>query len=235
MKLTKEQLIEDRKTMTVKKMGKKYGISESTMRYHLQRYGLTKKVDRVDIDNIEIKSLYEKGYSINEIAMHFSTSHDTITKRLHAMGIRNNRAEGIKRHFKKTYQARWANIKKDLDAGLSKTAVREKYKIRMENLDMLLEEHNYCYVSEAYQEKLKERFFRAKEEASRNRRKRQVVFYLEKLMAYYDQHHIIPTRKEFATYLGIAYGNVCMTIRNNDLDCFFRNFFTIVSSEKKKR
>lgn len=221
MKPTKEQLIEDRKIMTVKEMGEKYGISESTMRYHLKRYGLTKKVDRVDIDNTEIKSLYEKGYSINEIAMHFSASHDTITKRLHAMGIANNRADGIKRHFGKTYQTRWVDIKKDLDAGFSRTYVRGKYKIRIENLDMLMKEHGYYYGSDAYRKRLEARLEKAKQIAKKNGRKKQIVMYVEKLIAYYDTYGVIPTRKQFAKYIDVVYSNVCITVRNNDLESFF--------------
>lgn len=220
MTATKEMLMQDKQTMTVPEIAEKYGISVTTARRYLQKYGLTQGADRTDIKDDEVKSLYENGMTINEIAKHFGCSHDTITKRLLKMGIQNTRAEGIKRHFAPTYEARWNEIKADLDRGMSMSMARDKYRIRMDNLQKLMHEHGYLYDSDALRDRLKLALFEAEEDMAKDKRRRFKVYYLRAIKEIVEEIGALPDRKMLAEKLGIAYGNVCLNVHRMNLDSF---------------
>ena len=222
MKFTKEMLETDRKTMTVKQIAQKYNISESTVGYHLKKFGLTKAVDRTDIVDSDIINDYNNGLTIMEIAKKYNASHETITKRLKKYGISNNRVDGIKRHFKRTFDERWSEIESDLNNGYGKTYLRNKYKIRMDNLENLMKQNGYYYSTDAYEKRILQKINEFKTKAESNKRYRYILGYMESLLAYYRTYREIPTRKDFATYIGIAYSNVCITVKNNNISSFFR-------------
>lgn len=221
MLITKEMLELDRNTMSVKEIAKKYNKGERTISTYLKSFGLTKATNRVDIKDADILSDYDMGLSINEIALKYNASHDTITKRLTKYNIKNNRAAGIKRHFAKTYDDRWDDIKKDFDAGLSKTYIRNKHKIRMENLEDLMQKNGYLTANEAYKNRILVKKQEIENVFKHNKRYRFVLNYLNKLLEYYDIYHTIPTRKEFSKFIGVRYTNVCLTVKKYNLSSLF--------------
>ena len=133
---------------TLSEVATYYGRNVSTIGNCRRQLGISKPSDRIDIDNEAIKSDYDNGLTINQIAEKYSCSHDTVTKRLKSMGIANSRAEGIKRHFLPTYDERWEGIKADLDAGFSWTFVRDKYHMRAENLNKLISDNKHYSVDD---------------------------------------------------------------------------------------
>ena len=171
---------------------------------------------------------YHRGLTINEIAKKYHASHDTITKRLHQYHIQNTRADGIKRHFAKTYDDRWADIQKDFDAGLSKTYIRNKHKIRMENLEALMEKYGYLTANDAYKNRILVKQQEFEKAFGHNQRYRFVLNYLNQLLAYYDTYRAIPSRKDFSDFIGVRYTNVCLTIKKYHLSSLF--VFNSVSS-----
>lgn len=221
MLITKEMLELDRKTMSVKEIAKKYNKGERTISQYLKDFGLTKAVDRVDINDDDVLADYNRGMTINEIALKYNASHDTITKRLNKYDIQNTRAAGIKRHFIKTYDDRWKDIQKDFDAGLSKTYIRNKHKIRMENLEALMQKNGYLIANDAYKNRILIKQQEFEKAVIKNKRYRFVFNYLNKLLEYYDTYKAIPSRKEFSDFIGVRYTNVCLTIKKYNLSSLF--------------
>lgn len=156
------ELAELRKTKSVKEIAEILGVSERTAQRRLASAGLTKPTDRTDIKDEDVVQLYNEGKTIIQIAEHFDCSHDTITKRLAKYGIHCTRAEGIKRHFKPTYDDRWPAIKVDLDRGLCISVVRDLHHIRMENLENLMQKNGYRYKSKTLEQNLADRIAIAK-------------------------------------------------------------------------
>lgn len=221
MLITKEMLELDRKTMSVKEIAKKYNKGERTISTYLKDFGLTKATNRVDINDVDVLADYDMGLTINEIALKYNASHDTITKRLNKYNIKNTRVAGIKRHFAKTYDDRWSDIKKDFDMGLSKTYIRNKHKIRMENLEDLMQKNGYLTANEAYKNRILTKHQEFEKAVSQNKRYRFVFNYLNKLLDYYDIYHRIPTRREFSDFIGVRYTNVCLTVKKYNLSSLF--------------
>lgn len=177
------------KSMTVKELAAHYGISERTMSRRLREFGLSKKTDRTDILDDDILKCYDDGMSINQIAVKFSCSHDTVTKRLAKYNISNTRAEGIRRHFEPTYSERWADIKADLDKGISVSIVRDRHHIRMENLKKLMEENGYrANTNQLYEDLLS----RIDEEKNVNDKRRTCLVYLSAIKEYIDLYKSLP-------------------------------------------
>lgn len=228
MSITKEMLELDRKTMSVKEIAKKYNKGERTIGQYLKDFGLTKATNRVDINDTDILADYNMGLTINEIAKKYNASHDTITKRLNKYDIQNTRAAGIKRHFVKTYDDRWKDIQKDFDAGLSKTYIRNKHRIRMENLEALMQKNGYLIANDAYKNRILIKRQEFEKAVSQNKRYRFVFNYLNKLLEYYDTYKSIPSRKEFSDFIGVRYTNVCLTIKKYNLSSLF--VFNSISS-----
>ena len=145
MELNYENVKELQKTHTVKEMADIFGFSVTTMGRRLASLGLTKPTDRKDIKDEDVVKDWNDGLTIVEIAKKYKSSHDTITKRLKKYGIECSRAEGIKKHFKRTHADKWLDIKEDLDKGMSVTSVREKHRIRYTKLLELMELNSYEY------------------------------------------------------------------------------------------
>ena len=145
MELNYENVKELQKTHTVKEMADIFGFSVTTMGRRLASLGLTKPANRTDIKDGDVVKDWNDGLTIVEIAKKHNASHDTITKRLKKYGIECSRVEGIKKHFKREHAAKWLDIKKDLDKGMSVTSVREKHRIRYTKLLELMELNSYEY------------------------------------------------------------------------------------------
>ena len=145
MELNYENVKELQKTHTVKEMADIFGFSVTTMGRRLASLGLTKPANRTDIKDEDVVKDWNDGLTIVEIAKKHKASHDTITKRLKKHGITCSRAEGIKKHFKRTHADKWLDIKEDLDKGMSVTSVREKHCIRYTKLLELMELNSYEY------------------------------------------------------------------------------------------
>lgn len=224
MSILKDDLIKYRSQgLTNKEIGKKLGVSKTTIGRYVQKYGLSKPVDRTDILDEDVLNDYNSGLTINEIADKYNASHDTITKRLKKYDISNTRAEGIKRHFKPTYEERWVDIKKDLDQGYSKTFVRNKYKIRIENLNDLMEKHGYFFPGDAYENRVKKKIKQLEHDVDKNGRFKYRLKYMESLLDFYQRYERIPSRKEFSRHIGFAYTNVCQMIKRHGWGTFFLN------------
>lgn len=145
MELNYETVKELQKTHTVKEIADIFGVSVTTMGRRLASLGLTKPANRTDIKDEDVVKDWNDGLTIVEIAKKHKASHDTITKRLKKHGITCSRAEGIKKHFKRTHADKWLDIKEDLDKGMSVTIVREKHCIRYTKLLELMELNSYEY------------------------------------------------------------------------------------------
>lgn len=145
MELNYETVKELQKIHTVKEMADIFGFSVTTMGRRLASLGLTKPANRTDIKDEDVVKDWNDGLTIVEIAKKHNASHDTITKRLKKHGITCSRAEGIKKHFKRTHADKWSDIKIDLDKGMSVTSVREKHCIRYTKLLELMELNSYEY------------------------------------------------------------------------------------------
>lgn len=145
MELNYETVKELQKIHTVKEMADIFGFSVTTMGRRLASLGLTKPANRTDIKDEDVVKDWNDGLTIVEIAKKHNASHDTITKRLKKHGITCSRAEGIKKHFKRTHADKWLDIKEDLDKGMSVTSVREKHHIRYTKLLELMELNSYGY------------------------------------------------------------------------------------------
>lgn len=145
VELNYENVKELQKTHTVKEMADIFGFSVTTMGRRLASLGLTKPANRTDIKDEDVVKDWNDGLTIVEIAKKHKASHDTITKRLKKHGITCSRAEGIKKHFKRTHADKWLDIKEDLDKGMSVTSVREKHCIRYTKLLELMELNSYEY------------------------------------------------------------------------------------------
>ena len=145
MELNYETVKDLQKTHTVKEMAEIFGFSVTTMGRRLASLGLTKPANRTDIKDKDVVKDWNDGLTIIEIAKKYKASHDTITKRLKKYGIECSRVDGIKKHFKREHAAKWSDIKRDLDKGMSLTSVREKHCIRYTKLVELMELNSYEY------------------------------------------------------------------------------------------
>lgn len=141
-----ETMRNDKKT--VSEISKVLGKSEGRVQDYIKLLGLSVPTDTT-ISCMDVKQLWDSGLTANEIAKYFNVSHDTITKRLVKLGIKLNRAESIKRHFKRTHALLWKDIERDLNLGMSQTELSKKYKLRIQNVRRLMEVNNYTrkYIS----------------------------------------------------------------------------------------
>lgn len=139
----REQLVEMRKTMTVKEIADTLGWSEKKVSRMLSKMGLTKPSVRNDVKDEDLLADLDKGLNLRQIAERHACSVEMVRSRLAKHGRRLSPSEGMRRKFAPTYEARWELIQIDLDMGYSMTYVRDKYHIRMENLKKLMREHGY--------------------------------------------------------------------------------------------
>lgn len=207
-------------SMTVKELAAHYHISERTMSRRLKEFGLSRKTDRTDISDDAILECYKNGMSINQIAMKYSCSHDTVTKRLAKHDISNTRGEGVRRHFAPTYEERWAAIKADLDAGISVSIVRDLHHIRMENLQKLMDEHGYRHNGSVLYSDLLDRI---EEEKSIINKKRRCLTYLLAIKEYIDVYSSLPNDFALSDMMGVNILSVRRCIKNYNLSQFIRH------------
>ena len=198
MELNYENVKELQKTHTVKEMADIFGFSVTTMGRRLASLGLTKPADRTDIKDEDVVKYWNEGLTIVEIAKKYKTSHDTITKRLKKHGITCSRAEGIKKHFKRTHADKWLDIKEDLDKGMSVTSVREKHHIRYTKLIELMELNSY-------QHKTDNILFDLEARIENDDIGKKELFYLNHIKDYYLKYNELPTRH-----------NLCEMAKRND-------------------
>ena len=141
----KQQLISLRENHTVKEIAQIVGKSERTVSRHLKEFGLTTLTDRVDINDEDILSEWNRGHTIVEIAQKYQCSHDTITKRLKKYNIICNKSMGIERHFDKVHDADWLAIKADLDKCIPVSVVATRHNMRYESVYRMMERNDYQY------------------------------------------------------------------------------------------
>lgn len=130
---------------SVREMCEATGKSKSTIARYLMELGLSKPTARTDIKDEDVLAAWDSGFTIVEIADRFSCSHDTVTKRLAKHGITCDRVSGIKRHFERTHEAMWEDIKADLDKKIALGVIAKKYSFRYDNIVRLMETHDYPY------------------------------------------------------------------------------------------
>lgn len=224
MELTYENVKKLQKTHTVAEMGAVFGISRTTMGRRLSELGLAKPKDRIDIKNSDILNDWNNGLTIVEIARKYNCSHDTITKRLKKMGIRSNRVDGIKRHFKRVHNDMWPDIKSDLDAGMNLTAVREKHKIRHTKLVELMKINSYAHKGASTFDNLLNRIEFVKSDTTR--RKNSVtseLMYLESIREYWLKHDELPTAHDICEMTNLTRVGVMAAIKRYGLYEFVRH------------
>lgn len=226
----RDQLLKDRliafrlDNKSVAEMGALLGKSVSTVNRYLCKFGLTQNHDRTDILDEDVLSLWNNGHTINEIADEFSCSHDTIEKRLHKVGITCDRASGITRHFERSHEALWSDIKTDLDSGMSVSVVSAKYHMRYDSVSRLIEKHSYSRP-----------YGRAMDYALWNRRmdfalspdglcmQKSVRYvsteikYLECIRKYVDYYGSLPTVRILSEEIGYNFGSVNEIVKSHDL------------------
>ena len=218
----KHELLHDRKSMTLKEMAIKYGVSERTISRILQAHGITKKADRADIVDADLIADYKSGLTIEELRQKYHCAHDTVAKRLAKHGITCSRAAGIVRHFTRKHNDLWPAIKRDLDAGMGVTRVRGKYHIRMENLKALMQDNGYGIDVISINDRitiLKRELLTSHDHKLMVQRK---LFYLDSIADYFDKHGLLPTRRELSDFMDVAYTNVCQSVKRYHLESFMR-------------
>ena len=205
------------KGLSVAEIAAAVGKPERTVTRHLSSFGLTVLSERTDIDDQEVVSLWNDGFTIVEIAKHFSCSHDTITKRLNKYGISCDRASGIMRHFKRTHSDIWEDVKRDIDEGMTVLAVSAKYHIRFESVLSLMHEHKYPYdvPSRKHFDAMEERMASCSGSDERE--------WLVLIRNYYDQYGNLPVMYLFARFTGRDLTRVKEAVNRYDLYFFFTN------------
>ncbi len=118
--------------------------SETTVLRRLGKLGLTCN-GRPDIQDSDVKSLWDTGLTISEIAEKLNCSHETVSKRLKKFGISCSRVDGIRRHFEREHEILWPEIKTGLDAGTAPTALARRHGIGYANLIRLMQRHDYPF------------------------------------------------------------------------------------------
>lgn len=202
---------------TVREIAAAIGKSEHTVGRYLKQLGLTKAADRTDIDDKSVIKMFDDGYTIVEIANHFACSHDTITKRLNKVGITIDRETGIKKHFERTHDMLWTDIKADLDYGYQPNYISKKYKLRVDNVRRLMEKHNYTSTENILTDDLLAELMSHKVGASAN-----CLKYIDVIESYCRTHNKAPSVKDIATRLHIQTQTVRLKIRKYGLCHFVR-------------
>lgn len=95
--VSKSQLGEDRKTMTVDEIAKKYNKGTATIGRWLRKYGLTNQIARTDIKDEDVIQDFKSGLGINDIAKKYNTSHETILKRLKKYNLSHSIKDGVRK------------------------------------------------------------------------------------------------------------------------------------------
>lgn len=141
----RQQLINLRENHTVKEIAQIVGKSERTVSRHLKEFGLAIQTNRLDINDEDILSEWNQGYTVAKIAHKHHCSHDTISKRLRKYDIASNKSMGIEQHFDKIHDADWLVIKADLDKCVPISVVATRHNIRYESVYRMMERNGYQY------------------------------------------------------------------------------------------
>lgn len=206
-----ETMRNDKKT--VSEISKVLGKSEGRVRDYIRLLGLSVPTNK-NISCSDVKQLWDLGLTANEIAKHFNVSHDTITKRLIKLGIKLNRAESIKRHFKRTHALLWKDVEKDLNLGMSQTELSKKYKLRIQNVRRLMEVNNYTrkYIS-GFDDVYKILNQYQDNELMQKR--------LELFMKYSNEYGFRPNVRQYAIYTNISYSTIISFIKYHNIQHIF--------------
>lgn len=208
--------------MPVKAVADELGKSVRTVARYLKEAGVSCPADRTDILDSDVLAAWERGLTIVEIATEFGASHDTITKRLAAYGVLCGRADGIRRHFDRSHDGIWPDVKADLDRGLAVTVVAGMHHMRYENVRRLMSKHGYtppprCAVPMSADICTKAAEFSAtltgKSLSSAKR-------YLSGIDGYYAKYGSLPSIRVLANVMGVAYTSAAQAISKYGLGCF---------------
>lgn len=203
--------------MSVKEMANFFQKSERTISRDLNRFGLTQKADRIDISDESILADCADGYSINQIALKYQCSHDTITKRLNKYGIVYDRPTGIERHFDMIHDKDWFDIKADLDLCLPVSIVAIKYGLRYEAVYRMMERHEYVYngLQQLDMDLWNKRISHVVDEKEH--------MYLTAVKNYWEQHGNLPVIYTLSKYLSTSMREIREMITRYELYDFIGN------------
>lgn len=201
----------------VREMMAHLGKSESTVQRYLNQFGLTKPAD-LDISAESVKAMYDAGMTCNAIAAELGISHDSVTKRLAVFGIKPDRAENIRKHFKATYDDRWPSAKQMLDDGMSFTEVYLAVKMRPEHLHDLIEKNGWHASDGSGYSTVLAVFDNMLVEPGINVKRRQAVLkYRNGLMNYYAIHKTVPTASQLSRFMGLSVQTVAWWLKQNGI------------------
>ena len=213
--IDRDLLVELRKTCTIGEIAEKLGVSKTTVGRYVTQYGLGKPANRIDIHDNDILSLWNQGFTIIEIADRFDCSHDTITKRLKKYNILCDRVSGIKRHFDRTHEELWSEIKVEFDCKKSFSYICKKYKIRPDCLKRLMSQHDYVLNGiKSCVDSIDERVRKCCDDKE--------LLYLNALLNYYDVYHSVPSIHGLADSMGISYYTVVNALKKYELYPFIK-------------
>ena len=218
MPLTKKLASELRKLRaqkkTLKEIARKTKLSTATVSRYLKNLGIEKQP--LDLDPKAIQSLYQDGYTINEIAKRFQVSHGVISRILTKEGITWTRGENVHKHFERKHDELWPNIVTDLDKGIAKVTVASKYGIRIESLKRLTVRHHYQKQFTEDLSELDQAFIDA--EKLHGKAKSTRLRYLNAIRDYLTEHQEIPSKSNLAQYLHIAPATVSWYFNTYELN-----------------
>lgn len=207
--------------MQVKAVADELGKSVRTVARYLKEAGVSCPADRTDILDSDVLAAWERGLTIAEIAAEFGASHDTITKRLAAHGVSCGRAEGILRHFEKSHDGMWPDVKADLDRGLAITVVAGMHHMRYENVRRLMLKHGYTPPPRVASMNV-DIHAKAVELSSQLTGKSlsSAKRYLSGIDGYYAKYGSLPSIRVLANVMGVAYTSAAQAVSKYGLGCF---------------
>ncbi len=211
----KNQLIELRKTHTVPEIAKIVGKPLSSVQRHLGLFGLTTAVDRVDISDNDVLNDWNSGMSINQIALKYDCSHDTITKRLQKYNITSERKFGIERHFDLVHESDWDSIKAELDKCIPVSVIATNHNIRYEAVYRMIESKHYkCKGLQDLDEK---------QLANRIANANDNIEYLLAIKNYYSEYDNLPVLYTLSRYMDKDIDEVRVAVTKYNLYPFLGN------------
>ena len=199
---------------TLKEIARETKLSTATVSRYLKNLGIEKQP--LNLDPNTIQNLYQDGYTINEIAKHFQVSHGVISRLLTKEGVTWTRGENVHRHFERKHDELWPNIATDLDKGIAKVTVANKYGIRIENLKRLMVRHHYQKQFTDDLSQLDQAFIDAEKLSGKAKSTR--LRYLNAIRDYVNEHQEIPSKSNLAQYLHIAPATVSWYFNTYELN-----------------
>lgn len=201
---TEEYLRNARKNkIPVKEMAKHLGKGERTVQRYLGELGLSGPTT-LAIDANTVLGMYNGGMTGSEIAQALGISHAAVTNRLSKFGIKLDRAEGIRRHFAKTYEARWPEAKSLLDDGMSFTNTALAVNMRPEHLRNLMCMHGYVKSNDFDLDKIREVFDKIINDPTVNAKRRDSArTYLAGMLSYVDKFRSLPRATQLAKHMDL--------------------------------